>query len=880
MKQLLTIFLLSWIALSSLGQTLEQRINQMILHADYDQALKTIRSQPQSSDALKNKEAEALMGLGKLNEAASLLSKINSDDAFIQATVQNNLGYLNLLRGRSDLAQDHFEKARDQFGQLGQQHTPESATCFSNLSLLYWSVGRLSQAEENGLQALQIRQQVFGDESEEVAASLNDLGLVYGSSNADKGLDYYEKAFSIYEKIYDQDHPKIAVANTNIGLMNLKLEMYGDASNHFEKALSIWRKTYPNGHPNEALVLANLGRTYLKMKKNEVALAYFDKALSIYQKNYGTKHPDIAETLNQLGSIKLSENNYAGALDDFQHALVANSISFQNESLQKNPAVQNFYNGKVLLYSLNLKAQALEAQYYGKTLKLKDITLALSCLQSCDSLIDTIRKNSSYENDKIELGSLANEVYEDGVRIAFAISEMVIKPDPFVKTAFYFAEKSKSAVLQESIADTQAKSFAGIPGELLEEEKNKKSNIAYLVEKLAGKPEANDEKYFRSALYESKLDYDRFIKKLEKDYPAYYNLKYNNAPASINDLQTTLNPGQAVVSFFVANRKKKIYQFVISTKKFNVYRQSLPDDFDRNCKGFINSLLYSNFEIFSQTQSLRKILRPRVNASIHELVIIPSGRLSALPFEALPLKKTAGQNFNSTDYFINKWALSYEFSAGLMLQKSKSKMSTTMNNVFLCAPIRFDSSKNLSDLPATENEVNTIAQLFQANAKVYTYARANEDLIKSKELQKFNILHLATHGIVDSDNPSQSEIFLNSGNTEDGNLYCREIYNMNFGADLVVLSACETGLGKFTKGEGVIGLSRALTYAGAKSIIVSFWKVSDESTSELMIDFYKHLLENKNHNFSRAIREAKLQVMKHPGYSSPYYWAPFVLIGK
>ncbi|MGC4022848.1 MAG: CHAT domain-containing protein [Cyclobacteriaceae bacterium] len=93
-------------------------------------------------------------------------------------------------------------------------------------------------------------------------------------------------------------------------------------------------------------------------------------------------------------------------------------------------------------------------------------------------------------------------------------------------------------------------------------------------------------------------------------------------------------------------------------------------------------------------------------------------------------------------------------------------------------------------------------------------------------------------------------------------------------------SACETGLGKFSKGEGVIGLSRALTYAGAKNIIVSFWKVSDESTSELMIDFYKHLIENKNQDFSLAIRQAKLDIIRQGKYSSPYYWSPFVLIGK
>ena len=176
--------------------------------------------------------------------------------------------------------------------------------------------------------------------------------------------------------------------------------------------------------------------------------------------------------------------------------------------------------------------------------------------------------------------------------------------------------------------------------------------------------------------------------------------------------------------------------------------------------------------------------------------------------------------------------------------------------------------------------MDAIARLFPNQSKVFTYANANEAALKSKEIQNYNYLHLATHGIVDSSDPSQSQIFLNGSQSEDGNLFCREIYNMNMASDLVVLSACETGLGKFSKGEGVIGLSRELTYAGAKNILVSFWKVSDESTAELMISFYKHLLTNNDQNFSKAIQQAKINVIQTGKYASPYYWAPVVLIGK
>jgi hypothetical protein len=327
------------------------------------------------------------------------------------------------------------------------------------------------------------------------------------------------------------------------------------------------------------------------MKNIKAALEYYDKALNIFKKNYGEKHPDIAIVYNQTGNIKLEENKYLDALGDFQHALCANAPSFNELSVLKNPSIKSFYNGKVLLYSLQLKAKGFESLHYGKTLKLQDLKFALQTLRSCDSLIDNIRHNSTNENDKIELGALANEVYEDGVRIAHSISELTPTPKLFKETAFYFAEKSKSAVLQESIADAQAKSFAGIPQNLIEEEKNKKSTIAFLAQKLSEKPNAEEEKYLRSALFNSNLEYEQFIKKLESDYPSYYNLKFSSATPSVTDLQKVIQPLHAIVSYFIAEKSKKLYQFVLTQKNFKIIAKTLPEDFDRSCKGFINSLL-------------------------------------------------------------------------------------------------------------------------------------------------------------------------------------------------------------------------------------------------------------------------------------------------
>ena len=124
-----------------------------------------------------------------------------------------------------------------------------------------------------------------------------------------------------------------------------------------------------------------------------------------------------------------------------------------------------------------------------------------------------------------------------------------------------------------------------------------------------------------------------------------------------------------------------------------------------------------------------------------------------------------------------------------------------------------------------------------------------------------------------------SRIFLNENSGEDGHLFASEIYNLSLNADLAVLSACQTGLGKYSEGEGVIGLSRALVYAGARNLVVSFWSVADESTSVLMTDFYGILLNNGSGNFRQSLQQAKRKMISGGQFTEPYYWAPFVLIG-
>ena len=183
---------------------------------------------------------------------------------------------------------------------------------------------------------------------------------------------------------------------------------------------------------------------------------------------------------------------------------------------------------------------------------------------------------------------------------------------------------------------------------------------------------------------------------------------------------------------------------------------------------------------------------------------------------------------------------------------------------------------SFAPLPNARAEVQSLGKLFPGGA-TYVGERASEEQVKKEEVGRYRYLHFAAHGYFDGANPERSGIVLSPSGSDDGFLQAREISKFDLHADLVTLSACQSGLGKVLDGEGVQGLSRAFFLAGARSVVVSLWNVNDAATGELMRRFYSDLKAGVPKD--EALRQAKLAVSKEPRWRHPYYWAPFVLQG-
>ncbi|HKR58724.1 MAG TPA: CHAT domain-containing protein, partial [Pyrinomonadaceae bacterium] len=306
------------------------------------------------------------------------------------------------------------------------------------------------------------------------------------------------------------------------------------------------------------------------------------------------------------------------------------------------------------------------------------------------------------------------------------------------------------------------------------------------------------------------------------------------------------------------------------------------------------------------------------------LIIVADGALNFVPFEAL-VTTDRGGDYSSLDYLVKTNQISYAPSASVTAafrNQMREQKPAAGRSVLLVADPIFSatdprlqsgsaSNKNestrglgldsavtdvtgstsagsplrLPRLAGTRAEAEQIAGLAKssgAQADMWLDLSANEEEVKTRGIQSYRVLHVATHGILDAQRPQFSGLVLSlvgNKNDDDGFLRTSEIFNLKLGAPLVMLSACESGLGKVKRGEGVIGLTRAFMYAGAPTVGVTLWSVADKPTAELMADFYQHLL-GPNPSPSAAMREAQLTMISGKKYSAPYYWAPFVLVGE
>ncbi|MBU0487272.1 MAG: CHAT domain-containing protein [Bacteroidetes bacterium] len=832
------------------------------------------------------------------------------------AMTYNNIGVIFFSMGEYEKALDYYTKGLDlRLEVLGEKH-PDVAGSYNNIANTYQLKGE------------------SGTDTELLPALF------------DKALEYYQKSLELYIELLGEVHPYVAGTCSNIGstyyskgklLPNSKdaLPLFEEALEYQQRALGIRRNVYTETHPDVAGSYINIGSALFSLAETTAsdsgaatkygqAREYLDKGLRLYTQMFGKKNPYVAMAYNNIGNMQSSraaspfEKNriglYNDALKHYQHSLYANLVNFSDSiNPEVNPEIRNYLDGKELLNTLMKKAIIFYLKYRQDLTDRESLDAAFENILLCDSLIEMTRKTMTTTADKIFLGGKADEINITAIRIC---SEQVrISPnednEKYKNRLFYFSEKNKAGVLLESMSGAEAVKTAGIPDTLQQLAHRLNVDMKFCEQKIAEAAGCEKETVFRNRLFGLNRCYDSLMMVFETRYPDYHNLKYNTKVSTVGDIQGVLDDKTAMLSYFVGD---SVLTCMLVTKSgFDFVNARKTRDFDSLIAEFRVALTSINEYPLKKCVSLAfrlyQWLMPadlviNIPDKIENLIIIPDKSLSEIPFETL-LTANSGNisNAGKLPWLLKKYSISYAYSATLYFRTfSEKPANKTSADLLAIAPVfdnvegRFPDGSKAAAIPGTGREVDQIAELFRANKKnvsVKLRGDANEQFMKSGGLSRYRILHIATHGFVNSEKPELSGIVLvaDSGSTsgsqmgeeaDDGNLYQGEILNLKLNADLVVLSACETGLGKMHKGEGVIGLTRSLLYAGTNNIVVSLWPVADESTAQLMVSFYDNLLRQKDENttLAGAFRTAKLKLIEGGTYSHPFFWSPFVLVGR
>lgn len=867
----------------------------------------------------------------------------------------NNIGIIYHSKSEYDKALEYFHKSLNIYTEKrGEMHT-SVASSYNNIGAIYNVKSEYDKALEYYQKGLEIRLVLLGEKNIDVADAYNNIGIILTyKSQYDKALHYLLKSLEIKLELFGEKHLSVGASYNNIGLVYDKSLEYNKALEYYQKSLKIKLAILGEKHTDVALSYHNIGTMYNYNYQYDKALEYLNKSLKIKLELLGEKNTETAMTYDNLGNVYLNISQYEKALKYYQKG-VASCLHNFNDTLNifTVPIIKNYLDHNYLLQALQAKAKLFSISDVVKTLpatSLQDAQqIALRHYQACDTLITKVRKEITTQSDKLALGERADKIYNASVTLCLNMYEES-KNAEYLKLAFEFSEKNKASVLLESLAGADALKFSGIPENLLKLEHNLSINIANFTNLKNNAQNDSLAKVWESRLFNANRSYDSLIVVFEKQYPKYYDLKYNNSTVTVEEIQKKLDGKTTFLSYLSSD--STITVFGISKTKFVAKQVEKPKDFDKTLTNLHNFLSYSSMQSaravipfafkkvkFSYPETafaLYNLLFPieiQELTTTENLIIIPDGKLAIVPFEVLHSEnytteltdENEVQYFAQMPYLIKKYNISYSYSAGLFNNSLKNETNAKQNDWIAFAPV-FDNQQiagttlqtkkllttttnslqtrsligeggYISPLPGSKVEIENIFKLFNKKRKkavIKTHKQADESFVKSSEMQNYRIIHFATHGFVNQENPKLSGILFaqdttankNSGFIPDnlaqneGILYQSELYNCKFNADLTVLSACETGLGKITKGEGVVGLTQALLYAGSNNILVSLWQVSDASTKDLMISFYTNLLKTKTASkYGNFLRQAKLEMLAKSNYTHPYYWSPFILIG-
>lgn len=816
---------------------------------------------------------------------------LDNDDYFNIYHGATQIGFVYLIKGDYDKMQYYFEKALDYSHRFEDRYFESIA--LNNLSRVYTERGEFTKAYELQRESLEIRYEV-DDILYGTAVTLTSLGDT--SLNLHRYRDsvrYYTEALETLVgavEISERANNPVFFNRlyANLASVYLMRGNYDAKLSYLHKSVEIMTE-YENER-SLALSYGRLGNTYSHLNESDRAQYYFDKSRNLFEHINNQEKAALsvsyirflllenqtdvaAELLSELVGWYDELESWVTRYEIFElkgdyHQLNGN-FSAAAEAYARADSIVN--TQPVAVRKPNIKWKIL------LNLAETDIESALLMAPDILELTEDYRRRVSYTGEaKAGFFSEYAPYYVDFARTLIR--------NGYYETAFDILEFSRARSFADELKIDLNSILLDSDSRLAERFLELQAEMIRVENLLASAKEMSGE--LQREWFEYQLSMESVLEELIEGHPASQAI-LNPNPFSSSELADKLNDGEAVLTYGFSRGQLS----AVLIKHDEVTGWLVPEiengwpEKMREIRKLIRNLDSAD-TIHRKLDEISGLLIPENQIKgVNRLWVAADGPLAYFPLELIRINE---------NYLIEQATISYIPSATVRFAIREPQPFHQEPLLAFVNPDFGEFSgvpsvyrEGLRPLPFTALEGRMISDFYPGEVQLYSSAKATEQRFKTEKLDSYRIIHLATHGILDERNPRFSGIVFSSpenpSDLDDGYLRVGEIYNLNLNADLVVLSACDTGLGPLLNGEGVLGFQRAFITAGARSVAVSLWNVHDRSTAVLMQHFYRYMGESTSDSYlidyPAILRRAKLSMLGNPAFSHPAHWAPFILYG-
>ena len=720
-----------------------------------------------------------------------------------------------------------------------------------------------------------------------LAEAFNESGL------PERGLIHFRRAQEYYRQT--QAPALIAYTMWGLGRTYYFLGDYAEAVNQFNLALA----SVSEDGLQAAQCHEHLGRVLIATREYPTALEHLQSALAIYQRSSNPK--EAAQVLGLMGEIYQQQGKIPLAREKFQESLQ----TFVKLSDRLNQAAIYYALGRLELQQDNLE----QAEDY---------------LRKSLEVTEDIRRVSTSTDLTAAFSATVHDRYQSFIECLMRRRRGQPNPDLDVR-AFETSELARARSLGEMLSSTGTGFAPGVDPELVAQEKSLRQSLRvkedFKVQLLSGDYKREDLAALENELARLEKQYQELNATLRARYPSFENLTRPRG-WKLKEIQDGVVADDQTLLLEYSLGPDRSYVWAVTRQGLTAYE--LPPE------KTINEAARKVYELISappdaiaanslsqQAGQLSELILAPVASELNNkkrIIVIADGALNYIPFQFLPSPAANHDELVAGYEVINAPSASIlgqlrqetsrrqppanvlaafgdpVFQSNYAQQKDKRTEQIAQTRAESWPPATRDidpagdsfNPSSIEPLFYARLELANLRQVAGSKTLMATRFDATPEKLRTTDLTKYAILHLATHGILDPKRPERSGLILSTvnidGQVQDGFVGLRDIYGLRAPVDLVVLSACRTGLGKDVRGEGLIGLTRGFIYAGASSVVASLWKVDDEATAELMKRFYANMLQGGMRP-AEALRAAQNSIRQEPQWRAPFYWAAFTLQG-